>query len=102
MTISVPHSVIHAGKSVASPSLPFLTLVQLNVLLNDKPSTVIDILKLPLSANDVPVLALIVIVVPLLLKVKPVTVGKALIVGVIDVVPLYAKTCVVLVIAVDI
>ena len=40
-------------------------------------------------------LALIVIVVPLLLNVKPVTVGKVPIVGVIDVTPLKAVTTVV-------
>ena len=48
-------------------------------------------------AKEVPVFAWIVIVVPLLLNVKPVTVGKVPIVGVIDVVPLKANTCVVLV-----
>ena len=45
-------------------------------------------LKLPLLAKEEPVLALIVIVASLLLNVKPLTVGKVPIVGVIVLVPL--------------
>ena len=60
--------------SPLDPVSPFLDLDQLNVLVNDFPSTVTGILNEPLSAKLVPVFAWIVMVVPLLLKVKPFTV----------------------------
>ena len=59
------------------------------------PSTVIGILKLPEEANDVPMFAWTVIVVPFLVNVKPLTVGNVPIVGVNWVVPLYTLTSVV-------
>ena len=94
------HSVIQVGKFSIFPSAPFLpfkTLDQLKVFLNETPSTVIGIVNEPVIAKEVPAFATIVIVVPLLLNVNPVTVGKVPIVGVTAVVPLKANTCVVFV-----
>ena len=80
----------------SSPFCPSFTFVQLNDFVNDLPSTVIGILKEPLSANvDTFAFALIVIRTPLLASVNPVTLGNVPIVGVIGVEPLYAITSVV-------
>ena len=70
------------------PVLPFLDLDQLKDLVKVLPSTVTGILNEPLSAKLVPVFAWIVMIAPFLLKVKPFTVGKVPIVGVILEAPL--------------
>ena len=85
--------------SPSAPLKPFLDLDHENVFSKVIPSTITGILNVPVSAKDIPLLTTMVTAFPLLLNDNPVTVGKVPIVGVIDVLPLYAMATVVIVIA---